>query len=239
MIDDLSGSPTNRTRVTMETSPLFDYKSPLEKAIEAAQSSGWVAVDLSIEGATRLLGKDWEVVPPSPTENPVSTLRPTEPNKAPTRSLSAIHGSGRFPLHTDGAHMDEPPDIIILESENPTTVATRLLSFDTLVPDMKTRQSFAHGIFCVLRGKASFYTSAYTMRRLRYDAGCMKPCDQRSRSVSERVAQLESQAVQMNLTGKGSSLVIDNRLVLHGREDASDEWDREVRRLMLRKRERR
>ena len=61
----------------------------------------------------------WAEVRPSPGDAPVSVLRPAEASAAHPRSLSAPYGLGQQPLHTDGAHLPDPPDIVVLISSHP------------------------------------------------------------------------------------------------------------------------
>lgn len=61
----------------------------------------------------------------------VEVLRPLAPEAARPRSLSALHGSNTFPLHTDGAYRLLPPRFIVLACQCPGTrsVPTVLVHF--------------------------------------------------------------------------------------------------------------
>ena len=105
-------------------------------------------------------------------------LRPFKADDAPPRSLSAVFGMGAQPLHTDGAHMLQPPEIVVLHSAMPakTGTAIRRVGRDgrhLIVPD-----AVRHGVFTVRGNGITFLTRAYLDGRFRFDPVAMKPGDQ-------------------------------------------------------------
>lgn len=69
-----------------------------------ASSSGTIA---QVQQEAALLG--WKEVPVRRGGPAISTLRPVDRTEAEPNSLSARYGKGAQPLHTDGAHLPEPP----------------------------------------------------------------------------------------------------------------------------------
>lgn len=156
----------------------------------------------------------------------VEVLRPLAPEAARPRSLSALHGSNTFPLHTDGAHRLLPPQFILLACQYPGTrsVPTVLVHFaDIRIPD-REKGGYEGAPFLVSNGRHSFYTTIVQPARafIRFDMGCMTP-------ASAEAAHLQA-AIQSQLDGctratihwrEGDVLIIDNWNVLHGRGEAA------------------
>src|SRR3546814_20667711 len=76
--------------------PWVSFPGTLEDVIDRARRLGWEAVSMR-DG-----------------DPPVSELRPVPADRARPNSLSSRTGLGDQPLHTDGAHLDRPPDVIAL-----------------------------------------------------------------------------------------------------------------------------
>jgi len=96
---------------------------------EAARVAGWAVGSIQLP-ALRIRAHDlgWEQVATRRGDSPVSVLRPTAAEEAHPRSLSAIHGLGEQPMHTDGAHLREPPDYLVFHAERPNRTPTLLWS---------------------------------------------------------------------------------------------------------------
>jgi alpha-ketoglutarate-dependent taurine dioxygenase len=90
-----------------------------------------------------------------------------------------------------------------------------------------------HGVFAVLAGKNSFYSTAYVRGTFRFDPGCMVPCDQRSHQTVKYFEHALGESVEHAWDSPGKILVIDNRRTLHARASAEAEPDREMQRLAL------
>lgn len=170
----------------------------------------------------------------------VSVLRPTEPGVAHPRSLSAQYGLGQQPLHTDGAHLPDPPDIVVLVSANasptPTLVWTAAAHIGKGPGPISSRlAAFGHGMFLVRSGRDSFYAPILSGGHYRYDPGCMTACDARARQVDEYLASQLAEASACDWTSSGQILVIDNRRALHARAAVAEEdTGRELTRVAFR-----
>jgi hypothetical protein len=88
-------------------------------------------------------------------------------------------------------------------------------------------------VFIVHSGRDSFYTTARLDRGIRFDPGCMTPCDQRARTLADYFSDLGNEAETHEWTTANQVLVIDNRTTVHGRAaaDASGDKDRILSRI--------
>ena len=215
----------------------------LETLIAKAQTEGWASAQGSldqVQAGAGLLGLTQ--VPIRRGGPAVVTLRPQERGDAPPNSLSALYGTGEQPLHTDGAHLEQPPDLLFLACQGTSTTPTRLWRAAGREPGKLARRPeyLKHGIFLVHGGggEESFFSpAAYATVRFRYDPGCMTPCDARARQVVQYVERALKRAVEHAWNRPGTVLVIDNRRVLHARASAADEPEREIQRIAYRLKE--
>jgi hypothetical protein len=95
--------------------------------VSSAQRDGWA----SGKGDISLVRKQaaslgWAEVAVRRSDPPVAVLRPTDKAAAHPRSPSAQYGLGQQPLHTDGAHLADPPDVVVLASAHPSPTPTLL-----------------------------------------------------------------------------------------------------------------
>jgi hypothetical protein len=162
-----------------------------------------------------------------------NVMRPMESDKAPARSLSAVFGLGRQPLHTDGAHLPDPPDIIVLYAEKPTPTPTSVWFLAD--GGRKLPECVRHGVFTVRGNGRSFLATAYSGERFRVDPVCMSPADQHARQATEYFDAQRDLAKLHEWDSPHQLLFIDNRHALHGREAVVDDVkSRVIERLALR-----
>lgn len=153
-----------------------------------------------------------------PAENrrghsPVSALRPTRQGDAHPASLSAQVGLGEQPLHTDGAHLRKVPDLVVMWSS--TTSATPTRVWDARRAGRGKDDS---GIFMIRSGGETWLSPARDSGGLRFDPGCMAPCDAFARETAQILqAPPPDQVHEIAWTKPGMVLVLRNRWVLHGR----------------------
>jgi hypothetical protein len=201
----------------------------LDQLVTTAKKDGW-AVGIgkmdSIPYQAVLLGMT-EVRMRS-SDPSTTTLRPVDPAHAHPNSLSAKYGKDRQPLHTDGAHLSRPPDITVLSCASTSGVPTLLWKPEF---SFKWAEAIRNGIFLVSNGRDSFYSTAYSNGLLRYDPGCMIPCDARARMVARSVEEAIQTAMSHEWNTPGMTLLIDNRQTLHARDSAKDEPGREIQRI--------
>lgn len=190
----------------------------------AARQHGWSTANGStteIRTAAQRLG--WVEVATRAGEPTVAELQPRDHRQAPPRSLSATYGLAAQPLHTDGAHLSNPPDLVILCADQPNQTPTLLwtvLSDPTHWPGRW--RYLSHGVFLVNNGRDSFFTTAKLAAGIRYDPGCMIGCDQRARYLAQFFDDATSGAHYYAWAVPRQALVIDNRTTLHARAAATD-----------------
>ncbi|WP_433870706.1 TauD/TfdA family dioxygenase [Saccharopolyspora sp. CA-218241] len=96
---------------------------------------------------------------------------------------------------------------------------------------MRTPVYALHGVFLISSGNDSFFATPYASGRLRYDPGCMLPCDARARQAVQFFDEAATSATEHAWSEPGQVLLIDNRRVLHARASAVDEPHREIQRV--------
>ena len=168
----------------------------------------------------------------------MSVLHPVTESAAHPNSLSAVYGLGQQPLHTDGAHLQVPPDVLVFICDRPSATSTQLWRPD--IParrrrPLSTTSALSHGMFLVRNGRDSFYAPALSGSGYRYDPGCMTPCDARAREVQEYFEQQLSRASAHVWSAAGQVLVVDNRRALHARSAVAEgDLERELTRIAFR-----
>lgn len=195
----------------------------LESLAAKAAKEGWAVASGSmdqIRAGAAVLG--WTEIPIRRGGPSLVTLRPIDSSAAPTNSLSARYGKGAQPLHTDGAHLSKAPDVVVLVCNDVNQTPT-LLWMPPSLPDYAR-----HGVFLVQNGKDSFFSTCYSDSRLRYDPGCMIPCDARAKKTIRYFETAIASAHEHSWDEPGKVLLIDNRKALHARASATDDPDREV-----------
>jgi len=217
------------SRVSVVTNALTEA---LGSAIDEAQRVGWG----SLSGSIRNIGQRADVlglaVMSRPAGPAIEFLRPTLTANAGRRSLSARHGLGAFPLHSDCAHWRRPPDFVLIQCASGTsTTPTLILPLVKLPAGLES--AFRQGMFLVGYGRRAFYAPAMSDGGLRFDEGCMRPLDGQALRVTEYLRATSRDAVEFHWTNEDTVLVMDNRRALHGRAPVHDAGDRRLARLYL------
>ncbi|NCT91957.1 hypothetical protein GXB85_13500 [Cellulomonas sp. APG4] len=198
----------------------------LGSLIRTARTAGWAVghvprrnegshfpVATNLEAQAHALGLI--AVPNRRGEAPVKELRPTTADTAQPASLSAQVGLGEQPLHTDGAHLRQPPDYIILWCTDVSATPTRL--WRPHIAKLLTSPD-RNGVFLVHSGSETWLAPALDGAALRFDPGCMTPADASARRLSSALqAPPEGDVQEVLWDSPGKVLVIRNRRVLHGR----------------------
>lgn len=169
---------------------------------------------------------------PTPTQSGRDTrvLRPYTTENAPRRSMSAVVGLAEQPLHTDGAHLSTPPDVIVLFSEATNETATSWWE-----PSGSALLGAAtSGIFTVRTHAGSFLASAHAWGQWRFDPECMSPADEQARAVARALGAARAEASKFHWDAENKFLMINNRRLLHARDSITDgDEDRTLERLTL------
>ncbi|WIB00349.1 TauD/TfdA family dioxygenase [Curtobacterium sp. MCBA15_012] len=150
--------------------------------------------------------------------------------EAPQRSLSATYGLGAQPLHTDGAHLIDRPDVIMLACTEPSATDTLVRFFEPGdLPDFVFT-----GIFTVNTGKSKFLAPAYD-GAIRFDPVAMRPSDYLARRTVAHFADERANAYHHRWDSPDLLLFINNRRSLHARDALSgDATTRRVTRYAFR-----
>lgn len=224
----MSRGERSSTSVSAHPNPAATRGRPCQEAEESephvvaallAVSEGrpWAALQCDFGVATAAaLRLGWHKTALRPGEPDSSVLRPLSITEAHPNSLSSRYGLEAQPLHTDGAHLRRPPDVVILHNQTTSRTSTALWSPDN-GQDRMDEDAWRSGIFTVATGRHKFLASALDRSVLRLDPGCMTPADERAREVLK-----EAQAARRNCTDfawsrPGTTLVINNRRALHAR----------------------
>ncbi|KSU55458.1 hypothetical protein AS029_05450 [Microbacterium enclense] len=134
--------------------------------------------------------------------------------------MSAVYGLEEQPLHTDGAHLHRPPDVIALCASEPSATPTIVWAGSSTYP---TVPAYARsGIFTVRTKQGSFLTSAVDGGRIRYDPVCMSPSDGMAREAVGYFTSLRASAEEHHWDSPNLVLLIDNRRCLHARSAVAE-----------------
>lgn len=202
------------------------------------QTQGWTVAAGSAVTALYEIAKRarWQRIANSPGASRQSTLlQPKTRESAAPRSLSAIYGLDAQPLHTDGAHLKEPPDIILLSSLELSSTDTVIYvpprehgqwTFDengkpSVQPGLP--EHIRQGIFTVHGNEGKFLAPAYQNGRMRFDPVVMSAGDAHARATIKFFESAQTEAVNHKWDRPELLLFVDNRRVLHARAKVADD----------------
>lgn len=200
-------------------------------AITVAQSVGW-AWGIAAADEVKAQGQSIGWIPRvSRGSGESEELRPIKASHAHPASLSAIYGMGPQPLHTDCAHLEQPPRWLLLMSVTSSEVPTCLwtTALDEATPEV--REAMFNGIFTIVSGQRSFLAPAQSQQLMRFDPGCMRPSDGLANRAWEFLSARDSAVVSHHWSAPHMFLLIDNHRALHGRGDATSEPGRVLERV--------
>jgi hypothetical protein len=169
----------------------------------------------------------------------VESLKPVERCHANPRSLSGLHATGAFPLHSDTAHWITPCRFIVLGCLNPgdASRATLILDSKTIPFEADVINQLFTEPFRVINGRVSFFSTVLSRKRefLRLDSGCMKPIRPRGLDLLRLFSSGKWTERTRRHVWKGNDiLILDNWRVIHGREPASTrDSNRELLRILV------
>ena len=216
----------------------------LRCALSKASNVGWHVVEgnlFELANALRDVAGDRQTSAPSirvvrsrSTDDDVKMLRPLTNTKHVRGRLVRKYGYEPFPFHTDGAHLQSPPDFMLLAAkqddagESPTHLK-RLCE----PPPPANDDDMRRGVFRVDAGRRSFYITCQSADgRVRFDAGWMAPIDPRSRRLADAIRTGEPD-YSHRWTRSGEILIVDNTRVMHARGRVGDFSRRALYRVLL------
>jgi hypothetical protein len=206
--------------------------SSLQALITKCKEDGWAVGSGTIgEVKAASYGLGLKEATLRQSESPVTSRRPVPGSDERPDSLSSRHGEDAQPLHSEGAYLANPPDYIVLARTSISSVPTLIWPGRRTDSRMTTRltDAISHGVFLVTDGVNMFYSTAGVGGRLRYDPGCMVPCDARAREAAEFFAGATASAATHTWSTPYTVLVLNNRRVLHARAAADEGPERELR----------
>lgn len=191
----------------------------------------------------------WNTVPYAPGCSPVSaalerlSLHPSDihlrhdtlvakhQSAAQVNSLSRRYGLGEQAPHTDGAHLANPPDYLVLWATEWTATPTLLRSFDASRLRDPVFAALAKTVWSVrLNSHRYYYVRPITLApfRIRWDPGCFV----RDRTKRVGIAEVEEAIAALPIHEfrwrPGEALVVDNRRTLHARAAVVDPEGRRI-----------
>jgi hypothetical protein len=197
---------------------------PLEHS--ELQERGWTMVP-NVRAQSTLLEVAYSLGRPvlSPTGELIKNLSPRNTEASSSRrTLSAIYGMGKFPLHTDTAFWPVPCRYLVFRATGDIRRSTTILTLASLVSRLGPEfQNLAERSVWISRTpQASFYCSmifaAGGERCLRFDRNCMHPANNSALRVNEILERspLDDMECCVNWA-EDTALVVDNWKTLHGR----------------------
>lgn len=233
---DVKPTALIQLREDFNNEELADDRLRLTKAIADAEKHGWALTNLESVGQDENRLRQ-ACAPPAPLtgvgrchKKAKTILVPRSADRLSTTSLSAVHGEGAFPLHTDGAHIAQPDRWIVLycaaDEQNRPTLLQHWREIETLVSQ---RELLAREVFYFCNGRRSFADtiSCPTREFVRFDQNCMAPATTRANRLLRDVDYLlQTQSPTEISWYVGNAIVIDNWRILHGRGRANSDGAR-------------
>lgn len=209
----------------------------LTQLVIDAHAVGWCTARVPLGEFRRLAASEgWEEVKVRQGDPVMSELTPRSRGAARPRSLSATYGLDAQPLHTDGAHLEAPPDFVVLQALESSPTPTLLWNIRKELSRQPSGllDSVDQGVFLVRNGRRSFYSTVTSRLGVRFDPGCMAPCDERARVVEEWLRQAIDWSVPHEWRDDATLLLIDNRSTLHARAAIRGDTKRVLHRVAFR-----
>ena len=189
------------------------------------EARGWTKVS-GVASQDELLRLAYSLGRPvrSPTGELIKQLAPIEANQAKPATLSAAHGTGAFPLHTDTAFWPRPCRYLLFRATGDVRRPTTLASFGRLLSSLGNE-------FLALAERSVWIAgtptqSHYCSMRFRfgecigwrYDAQCMNPANDAARQVNSRLkAVTPTFETETVIWEEGLAVIVCNWKMLHGR----------------------
>jgi alpha-ketoglutarate-dependent taurine dioxygenase len=179
---------------------------------------------------------------PSPTGEPVKRLSVASAIAARPGTLSATHGAGEFPLHTDTAFWLLPARYIILRAYGDIRRHTVVSTFAEVTARCGAGASclIEKSVWVIRTPRSSFYCGMRFRHRgcvgLRYDGNCMFPANRAAREVQQFLEQAQMTEHRNKISWEANNaVVISNWVALHGRGPEPDcEGERILERVYVR-----
>ena len=171
----------------------------------------------------------------------VDILVPRPQGVAPSSTLSALHGVGSFPFHTETAHWRTPVDWVILRCVNPGSGNRPTLLIDGFSLNLKNTEIYqlTRSLMVVRNGARSFLAPLAKQDNeslfFRHDPGCMRPVSKIDRTALNIIENRIIRATPTEVFWEtGRCLIFDNRRILHSRAASQVvDFDRRLERIYV------
>lgn len=191
------------------------------------EAHGWVRIS-GIKTDASLLEVAGQLGTVIAGDGPIKRLRPLRQQEARKGTLSARHGAGPFPLHTDTAFWPRPARYLVMRVVGDCRRPTTLVPFSLLFASDAQLQRLAAQSTWRIRTPAGQHYVSMEFRSdgevgWRFDAQCMFPMNRAAREVAKtfgRTPRVETHALAWT---EDSALIVANWKTLHGRGDAPPE----------------
>jgi hypothetical protein len=187
-----------------------------DQVIVALKASAWAVArgtPADLRGLLKHASASWvETEASGATARLSATLRPSPEVSARPKTLSAQYGLRAQPLHSDGADLHAPPQIIVLYSAKPSATSTVVYPIPRVYGD-----HMRSGLFTV-SGREGKFLSPAMKEFVRFDPGCMSASDHLAHKVVADFAAARKAAYKHHWTEPDLLLFIDNHRALHARE---------------------
>jgi alpha-ketoglutarate-dependent taurine dioxygenase len=202
----------------------------------------WTGRVASEEELAAIAGGLGEPIPARSTAPVVQDLMPLEVVSAPKKSLSALHGVGSFPFHTDGAHHRQPPRWVVMRCVDPGPANRPTLLVDGAQLPLTSRQwrEVERAVWWVRSGGRSFPASIVKRKEgalFRYDRGCMTAAHRAFGAAGDLLEAAIEASDHVCLSWRPHDVIVfDNWRMLHARGTAcgSDTGVRRLQRILVR-----
>lgn len=175
-----------------------------------------------------------------PNGQTIFNLKPKLEIEAVKGTFSNICGLSDFPLHTDTAFSKKPARYILMHSEKSNGCDTTLLPKNVFWKLLSNTEKYnaERAIYLVKTKTEKFYTSFIFNENgetgIKYDSTCMFPFNKYAKEFDLRLKKVLSETEPFYLKwSDGKTIIIDNWTNLHGRKSASNDRDRELKRIYI------
>lgn len=200
--------------------------------LDQLEKQGWSEFSVEVDTDLVELAKSIGQPVRSRMDGPLlDRLTPKPETSAHPRSMSAVHGLGPFPFHTDAAYMRLPPRYMLmrLAAGAVSDRATLLCPFSELPLSRDDIRLLRNDVWLVDGGRGPFYSTILneTVSRggsiLRLDPCCMRPAAPSFAKSFEVLSRAIERVTPHSVAWTpGRALLIDNWRVLHARASAVD-----------------
>lgn len=158
-----------------------------------------------------------------PRHTEFSTLAPLDQSEARPNTLSAEHGLGEFPAHTDSVTRRVPPRYLILLMRKPRQAKTKLYNLPNITSAIK-KEAYRAIFNTSIKHRA--FPTHFIVKSIkghpiyRYNPDIMEPVNEEAAKVASAIKKAEGSPDTVIDWNEYQVAIFDNWKFLHGREPA-------------------